>query len=249
LSATQRLRDLIRFYAILDGLSQRVGGARALIDSNGRHNWPERGIYFFFEPGEMRSDSGIGLRVVRVGTHALRDGAGTSLWGRLCQHRGVASSGSGNHRGSIFRLLVGAALQRTPAAAPVPSWGCKQDLATAARFLGTPIEQLRADERLLEVVVSRHIGAMPFLWIDVPDIPAGAHQRGAIERGAIALLSNWRKSPLDPSSPGWLGHRSDRERVRESGLWNNHHVDEAYDASFLDPFEKYAAATRALAGC
>jgi hypothetical protein len=30
---------------------------------------------------------------------------------------------------------------------------------------------------------------------------------------------------------------SDRERVRQSGLWNNRHVDETYDPRFLDVFE------------
>ena len=31
--------------------------------------WPQRGVYFFMEDGEERSDSGSGLRIVRVGTH------------------------------------------------------------------------------------------------------------------------------------------------------------------------------------
>jgi len=36
---------------------------------------------------------------------------GTTLWARLSQHRGSAKSGGGNHRCSIFRLLVGRALE------------------------------------------------------------------------------------------------------------------------------------------
>jgi hypothetical protein len=32
------------------------------------------------------------------------------LWGRLSQHRGYIKGGGGNHRGSIFRLIVGASL-------------------------------------------------------------------------------------------------------------------------------------------
>jgi hypothetical protein len=68
-----------------------------------------RGVYFFFEGGELRSQSGSGGLVVRIGTHAVSVGSKSTLWGRLAQHRG-SLSGNGNHRGSIFRLWVGSAL-------------------------------------------------------------------------------------------------------------------------------------------
>jgi hypothetical protein len=64
-----RLEDLKRFYALLDELEGHLNGKRTLADCNGRMHWPSRGVYFFFEPGEARSDSGNGMRVVRVGTH------------------------------------------------------------------------------------------------------------------------------------------------------------------------------------
>jgi hypothetical protein len=50
--------------------------------------WPARGVYFFREAGESRSDTGEGLRVVRVGTHALKAGGSTTLWSPLSTHRG-----------------------------------------------------------------------------------------------------------------------------------------------------------------
>ena len=68
-------------------------------------------VCFFYEAGEERSGSGVALRVVRIGTHGLTVGSRSTLWGRLSQHRGT-SRGTGNHRGSIFRLLVGIALAR-----------------------------------------------------------------------------------------------------------------------------------------
>ena len=77
-------------------------------------DWPQRGLYFFCEAGEERSGTGTGMRVVRVGTHGLKAGSRNTLWGRLSQHRGT-SRGSGNHRGSIFRLLLGIALARREA--------------------------------------------------------------------------------------------------------------------------------------
>src|ERR1700693_4471658 len=107
-----RLEHLITFYAILDDLEQAIGGPRKLAECSGRMNWPTRGVYFFREAGELRSDSGEGPRVVRVGTHALRLGGRSKLWTRLSQHKGQMASGGGNHRGSIFRLSIGAALIR-----------------------------------------------------------------------------------------------------------------------------------------
>jgi hypothetical protein len=73
-----------------------------------RSGWPGRGVYFFFEDHEFRED-GSTLRVVRVGTHAVSANSRTTLWNRLHTHRG-ASSGGGNHRGSIFRKRVGETL-------------------------------------------------------------------------------------------------------------------------------------------
>jgi hypothetical protein len=75
---------------------------------------------------------------------------------------------------------------------------------------------------------------MPFLWLAIGDEAGPDSVRGHIERNAIALLSNYKKHPLDPASEAWLGHRSDRERVRSSGLWNSNHVDESYDPAFLE---------------
>ena len=69
-----RLTDLIRFYALLELVTQRVGGTRTLATFGTHRDWPRRGVYFFFEPSEVRSDSGAGPRVVRVGTHALDTG-------------------------------------------------------------------------------------------------------------------------------------------------------------------------------
>jgi hypothetical protein len=53
--------------------------------------WPARGVYFFPEEGEVRTETGGCPRIVCVGTHALKDGSGTKLWRRLSQHRGQAS--------------------------------------------------------------------------------------------------------------------------------------------------------------
>jgi hypothetical protein len=184
-------------------------------------DWPARGVYFFREEGEVRTDTGSGPRVVRVNTHALKDGSGTKLWTRLAQHRGQAS-GNGNHRGSIFRLIVGVALIRRNTL-PFPTWG----EGNSAKG------EVRHGEEALERMVSEVIGRMSFLWLPVGDEPGPNSQRGYIERNAIALLSNYNKEPIDLPSRDWLGHLSDRARVRNSGLWNQNHVEEICDSSFL----------------
>ncbi|WP_353428856.1 hypothetical protein [Paracoccus denitrificans] len=222
-----RLADLQRFYELMAELDSCIEGKHLLRDCHGRMNWPLRGVYFFFEDGEVRSQSGNGPRVVRVGTHALKSGSRTSLWKRLSQHKGVALSGGGNHRGSIFRLIVGTALLERDGLTS-ESWDNRK--STAPR-------EMRLAEQQIEQLVSGVIGAMPFLWLDVGDDPGAESERGIIERGSIALLSNWRKEPIDPPSSSWLGNYCNRERIRSSGLWNSNHVDEAYDPNFLDILE------------
>ena len=232
-----RFSDTLRFYELLAKLERRVGGTRVLADCTGGMRWPKRGLYFFFELGEMRSGSDAGLRVVRVGTHALKAASRSTLWGRLSQHRGTARAIGGNHRGSIFRLLVGIALARRDGISLPPSWGLGGDPGAAARRLRLDRIDVTQSEAELETSVGRYVGAMPFLFLGVEDEPGPASERGFMERNTIALLSAYREPSVEPASAGWLGHSSDRMRVRRSGLWNNNHVDEAYDPSFLDLME------------
>jgi len=223
-----RLDDLNRFYEALKELGARTSGPRILSQCDGRMTWPERGVYFFFEPGEALSDSRVGQRVVRVGTHALTASSRTTLWNRLSQHRGTVTPKGGNHRGSIFRLLIGAAFLARDGTSDCTSWGQGSSADTA----------IRKSERTVEARVSDYIGAMPFLWLAVDD-PSGADScRGNIERNSIALLSNFAKPAIDSPSPHWLGRRCPRDRVQCSGLWNQRHVEEAYDPSFLDTLDR-----------
>ncbi|HEX8828731.1 MAG TPA: hypothetical protein VF778_11510 [Xanthobacteraceae bacterium] len=132
--SNERLQDLVHFYSILDRLEQVIGGARTLGECRGHMDWPGRGVYFFREAGESRSDTGTGPRIVRVGTHALKAGGSTTLWGRLSTHRGQVRSGGGNHRGSIFRLIVGKALIGRDGD-KFPTWGEGSSAAKIPRRL------------------------------------------------------------------------------------------------------------------
>ena len=98
-----RQTDLDLLYELMAELETRCGGKRKLAHCDGFMDWPERGVYFFFENRELRNDSDT-QRVVRVGTHGLRPSKST-LWRRLSQHRGNVTGsmpGGGNHRVRFF---------------------------------------------------------------------------------------------------------------------------------------------------
>ena len=210
------------------------GQGQLLSQQTGRTAWPQRGVYVFREPGEHRTSRPNVARVVRVGTHAVSAGSRSTLWGRLRAHRGGADS-SGNHRGSIFRLHVGAALLARDGS-HLPTWSVGSSAPKSVRV--TEVEHERR--------VSVHIGSMSVLWVDVPDEPGPGSARACIERNAIALLSN-RRAPLDPPSAAWLGRYSPRDEIRDSGLWNLNYLDGDYEASFLDVLEESVERTRRLA--
>ena len=217
------------FYDLLDQIENICGGKYKLSSCNGQMDWPKRGVYFFFENGEMRSGSGAGARVVRVGTHALKSGSSATLWKRLRNHRGLRSGKGGNHRSSIFRLLVGEALIEHERIT-CPTWGKDKS------------DNLKADrsaERELEQSVSAYIGEMPFLCLPVDDEIGPQSKRGEIEKGSIGLLSQLGESAVDPPTPKWLGRKCTRERVKTSGLWNNNHVGCQYCPSFLTDMKHY----------
>jgi len=178
---------------------------------------PPAGRVLLYEDGESRADGS--RRIVRIGTHALTQTSTATLWGRLRQHRGQLSGrhpGGGNHRGSVFRRHVGAALIRRDGL--LRSWLDRQRL---------PAERAR-QEADIEREVSRYIGAMPFLWLSVP----GRADRGYLESSSIALLSRLTSGPDQPGA-SWLGRFAERAEIRESGLWNVHHVTGRYEPGFL----------------
>jgi len=178
---------LDHFHGILQDLEDRLGGRRCLADCYGKMNWPRRGLYFFFEQSEARS-SRSGLRVVRVGTHAVKRDCCTTLWDRLRTHRGSLTgrwAGGGNHRASVFRLHIGMAiLRREGLEKHYPTW-MKLSSATA---------EIKSHERSIERKVSQYIRAMPFLWLKVDAIPGPESKRVYIERNSIGLLSNYGKT-------------------------------------------------------
>jgi hypothetical protein len=229
------LEDIDHLYELLDELAERIGGTRRLSQCGGRMSWPARGVYFFFEAGETRRSGRP--RVVRVGTHALTHGSISTLWQRLSQHKGHTTgrwAGGGNHRGSVFRKHVGEAL--------LVRDGGPESVARTWGVGSSAIRSVREAEYEHERIVSDVIGAMPFLWVEVPDPPAPDSARAVIEAGTIALLSRRSNSSSDEARSGWLGRYSKREAIRASCLWNIRHVDDKPGPETLRTFERYVCA-------
>jgi hypothetical protein len=130
----------------------------------------------------------------------LEAGPRTKLWTSLSQHKGQPETDGGNHRVSIFRLLVGTSLIARDGHSS-PTWAWKNHASRDVRDAKLPMEQ----------AVSQVIGQMSFLWPTTEDKPGPSSLRGVIERNSIALLSNFGKPQLDPQSQGWLGRHCDSE--------------------------------------
>ena len=225
-----QLDDIEIFYSLLQRLEDRLGGKRLLFDCDGRMGWPSRGIYFFFENNEMRSNSDQ-MRVVRIGTHAVSRGSKSTLWSRLRTHRGTAR-GLGNHRGSIFRLHAGHAIMARENISQCPHWGVGANAP----------KSIKDSERDVERKVSSYLGAMGVLWLNVPDEPGPSSQRAYLEKNLIGLLTT-HVEQVDPPSSNWLGLSSPQERIRCSGLWNLDHVGRGYEPNCLRVLEMAVSAT------
>jgi hypothetical protein len=149
--------------------------------------------------------------VVRIGTHAVSRGSRTTLWNRLKAHKGTNNL-TGNHRGSVFRKLVGSAfINKYDLKVKFPEWG----IGSSAK------REIRNHEKEMEIEVSNIIGNMSFLVLNVPGESSAYNDRAYIESNAIALLSNHGKDSLDPPSDEWLGYYSSHPDIISSGLWNS----------------------------
>ena len=196
-----------RFFRIMGQVWAAQSGGRRIEETNGRQSWPSRGVYFILSPDHGFA-RGRMPRIVRVGTHAVSQGSKTTLWDRLSTHRGT-TAGGGSHRSSIFRLHMGRAWTRYDDSKVWPdSW---------AQGQSAPAE-VRAGEAHLEQQVSRMIGALQVLWLDVDDEPGPGSERAYLERNAIGLLS--RLGLLKANSEAdWLGHFSFiRQMVKVYGI-------------------------------
>lgn len=160
---------------------------------------PTDGIYLLFEKGE----SGHGTeRIVRVGTHT---GKG-QLPSRLVQHFAVE-----NKDRSIFRKNIGRALLNKAGDAYLAVWELDMTPAAARALHGAKVDTLKQQEIEREVTAYMQKN-FSFVFVPVEH----KDKRLAIESKIISTLSLCEECR---PSPGWLGHHSPKQKIRESGLW------------------------------
>lgn len=226
---TTPARDaIVELYRQVGSMVEKYG-MLALGECGGARRWPARGVYFFLdaeEPCEFAPSLG---RIVRVGTHGLKPGASSTLWGRLRAHKGQAD-GSGNHRGSVFRRHVGRALLARDRA-DHPTWG-----------VGSSADRkVRVAERELERRVSEYLANLYVTYVPILDEPGPGSLRGYVERNAISTLTAERNR-WSRGSSGWLGRHSPTAAIEASGLWNVRHVGDQVDRGFLDRLDEMVTA-------
>jgi hypothetical protein len=221
----ERIKHINRFYSLINEL-ESFEKKRILKNSTGKLHWPKQGIYYFFERNENRENGNP--KVVRIGTHAVSKGSKTKYWERLRQHKGT-KKGTGNHRGSVFRKLIGKSLiSKYNLSVEFSEWGNNK-----------VYKENKQKEEILELQVSEIIGEMEFLSLSVPGESNKNNMRAYIETNSIALLSNRKKEgKIDLPSENWLGNYSGHNHILESGLWNSDDTEKNYDSNFLDKLEE-----------
>lgn len=227
----QQKKDIDRLYQVLSRLETELGGKQLISKCSGPQGWPVSGVLLFYELGELRTNWKK-LRITWVCTHGVSGGTKSILWNRLYAHRGTEITGGGNHRGSIFRKHIGAAISRKDPRLAISSWGVGQS-ANA---------MISKNEVALEKKVSLHIGKMSVLWLAIVDEAGPASDRAYIKRNLIGLLAG-KNGPQDPPSKNWLGQFSAKERIQQSGLWNLQHLNYEYSSECIDVIEKYVSIT------
>ena len=189
---------------------------------------PEKGVYFFFEEGENRTSSNQ-KRVVRIGTHAVQANSKATLYKRLKQHSGP-NHGYGRHRMSVQRELIGLSFINKKYSGEYNEWGNRNKKSNKTILI---------QEKNLEKEVSDYILNMPFVVLKVEGDSSKDNLRAYIESNSIKLLSNYRKTPVDPPSKNLLGLCCGNNKVMESGLWNRKEIEEnsEIDLIFLETLD------------
>ena len=216
-----RLEDLKRFYKLMKKLEKNTGGKRQLEDCNPLNDRTDGGVYFFFEEGEIRIESGSGDRIVRIGK---------------CQSYRKRISGDHKGRsepltGSVFRKWIANALFKK---------NRKERFAKWPDITMMNLKEMRAvlnreQRRELEQIIRRYMLPMRLLFLPI----SLNNSRVFIEKNAIGLLSEYEKQSIDSPSKRWLGRRSRTGKISNSGLWNSNFVTRGYEPWFLDTLERY----------
>ena len=95
-------------------------------------------------------------------------------------------------------------------------------------------------EKVLEKNVSLYLRDLSFTILEIEGEASKDNDRAYIERNSIALLSNYNRLAIDPSSANWLGRCTKKDKIIKSGLWNSNYVDISnVDAEYFNKMRHY----------
>ena len=171
---------------------------------------PANGIYIMFEKGETYQ----GLdRIVRVGTHT----GDNQLYSRLNQHFVKE-----NKDRSIFLKRVGSAILAKNKDPYLDVW--EVDTTTPENKNKVQAQLNPAHEQQITQQAVAHIrNKISFVVFEVKT----KEERLRLEKKIIATLSKAAKDGFIEPSENWLGNFSPDLKVRQSGLWQSQHLNEA----------------------
>ncbi len=165
---------------------------------------PANGLYILFEHGEQAHG---GDRIVRIGTHT-GDG---NLPARLREHFETE-----NKDRSIFRKNIGRALLANEDRELLEQWNRDLTTRAAREHHGATVEG-----NALKEVEARVSAYMRERFSCVVYEKTGRDDRLRLEQGLIGTVAN---CPGCKPSGSWLGNRSPIDAIRDSGLWQVHHL-------------------------
>ena len=165
---------------------------------------PKNGIYFWYENGETRN--GGRLRITRVGINKKQD----RLHGRINEHY------TSDRVGSSFRKDIGAALmsKNGESVSEIKEWR-KDRKKEDPRFKDPKFVCYNS---YTTQELKQHFS---YCVLKIDDLC----ERSVLEIRLISLFSNC--NHCLPTCT-WLGKYSDKQEIRDSGLWNKDYVFCAY---------------------
>ncbi|MBL7215589.1 MAG: hypothetical protein ISS71_07915 [Phycisphaerae bacterium] len=165
---------------------------------------PSNGIYVLFEKGESGHQRD---RIVRVGSHTGEN----RLYSRLYEHFIKE-----NKNRSIFRKNIGRAILNKNNDFFLGQWElCLTSKVNRSKYTG---QVDFAYQKEIEEQVSEYIrSSFSFIVFKIVD----KKLRLALESKLISTISLC--GNCKPSR-NWLGLHSPKKKIRESGLWNEHHL-------------------------
>ncbi|MGB2697923.1 MAG: hypothetical protein WBD28_08735 [Candidatus Zixiibacteriota bacterium] len=183
---------------------------------------PQKGIYFFYEKGEIWAHGRDNPRIVRIGTHKNRN-----FRSRIKEHFLLDESKMGFDKDkpkpsdrSIFRKNIGRALLNRDRDDYLQVW--KIDFMTRGKRECLGHKRDIDKEKRIESTITRILRErFSFRFIVIESQTERMGSKG-LESSLIGTVSHCK---LCTPSNGWLGHFSPQKRIKNSGLWLVQHID------------------------